>query len=413
MRLGIITTWFERGAAYVSRLYRDSLTNSGCKVFIYARGGERYATDDPMWDDGSIFWAKRTNLPWETAIDKNDFKSWIQKNRIEVVIFNEQRWWPPVWWCKQWKIKTAAYIDYYTEETVPFFRIYDLLLCNTRRHYSVFKWHPQCEYLSWGTNTNLFVPKRLDSVGENGPIFFHSAGMSPFRKGTDLVLKAFSKLQGQSHLIVHSQVNLTKTLPPDVVGLMKDLHSKGLLEIKETDVHAPGLYHLGDVYVYPSRLEGIGLTMTEALACGLPIIVPDWPPMNEFLTQDAGKGVAIEKVWSRADGYYWPQCQVDLSELTNAMQSYINHFNKIIYFRKIARKQAKKLFNWEKNSSQLKKLIEQSEILPVDPKIYEDIKIFYKKNYNYRQFVYHKNRFIFSFLVSAEKRYIQLFKGVK
>ena len=40
MNIGIVTTWFERGGAYVSRQYRDLLKND-FNVFIYARGGEQ------------------------------------------------------------------------------------------------------------------------------------------------------------------------------------------------------------------------------------------------------------------------------------------------------------------------------------------------------------------------------------
>jgi len=36
--VGIVTTWFERGAAYVSRAYREALQER-FDVVIYARGG--------------------------------------------------------------------------------------------------------------------------------------------------------------------------------------------------------------------------------------------------------------------------------------------------------------------------------------------------------------------------------------
>jgi hypothetical protein len=32
--IGIVTTWFERGAAYVSKQFKDSLEKNGAKVFI-------------------------------------------------------------------------------------------------------------------------------------------------------------------------------------------------------------------------------------------------------------------------------------------------------------------------------------------------------------------------------------------
>ena len=40
MNIGIVTTWMERGAAYVSRTYMDLLILAGHNVFIFARGGE-------------------------------------------------------------------------------------------------------------------------------------------------------------------------------------------------------------------------------------------------------------------------------------------------------------------------------------------------------------------------------------
>lgn len=49
MNVGIVTTWFERGAAYVSRAYMETLSRWH-KVFVYARAGERYAQGDPKWD---------------------------------------------------------------------------------------------------------------------------------------------------------------------------------------------------------------------------------------------------------------------------------------------------------------------------------------------------------------------------
>ena len=58
--IGIVTTWFERGAAYVSRAYRDAL-DSAFEVQIYARGGERCAPGDPRWD-GPEVWVTFNNF---------------------------------------------------------------------------------------------------------------------------------------------------------------------------------------------------------------------------------------------------------------------------------------------------------------------------------------------------------------
>ena len=70
-------------------------------------------------------------------------------------------------------------------------------------------------------------------------------------------------------------------------------------------VAAPGLYHLGDIYVYPSILDGLGLTVAEALSCGLPCIVPDNAPMNEFIQSGINGRIAdVEYLYARSDGYF-------------------------------------------------------------------------------------------------------------
>lgn len=38
MNIGFVSTWFERGAAYVTRQYVDALRNEH-NVYVYARGG--------------------------------------------------------------------------------------------------------------------------------------------------------------------------------------------------------------------------------------------------------------------------------------------------------------------------------------------------------------------------------------
>ena len=42
------------------------------------------------------------------------------------------------------------------------------------------------------------------------------------------------------------------------------------------------LYREGDAFIQPSKLEGIGFSVLEAVACGLPVITLDAPPMNEW-----------------------------------------------------------------------------------------------------------------------------------
>jgi glycosyltransferase involved in cell wall biosynthesis len=216
-------------------------------------------------------------------------------------------------------------------------------------------------YIPWGTEVDVFKPKTLDVVEQGAVTFFHSAGMNPKRKGSDLVLIAFSKVRGTAKLIIHSQRDL-KAYFPELAGTIDALQHDGRLICHQETVSAPGLYHTGDVYVYPSRLDGIGLTIAEAQGCGLPAIVPDFPPMNEFVTNEAGRVVKVERVYARADGYYWPQCKADVVALAEAMQFYVEHYSQLGLLKRSTRLHAERCLDWEKNAEPLPHIFEHAKI---------------------------------------------------
>lgn len=353
MKIGIVTTWFERGAAYVSRAYMQTLAKDH-EIFIYARGGE-YAIDDPDWDMPNVTWGKKLeNVNQKTYIIWKDFKLWLIRNNINLIIFNEQNSWDIILHLRNKDILLGTYIDYYTPKTVPLFKFYDFLLCNTKRHYDVFKSHPQCFYLPWGTDTNLCAPME-NKTKKKETVFFHSAGMggTNLRKGTDFLVNAFKKVRGNTRLIIHSQVSLKKYMP--VANLIKN---DNRIEFIEGTFPLPGLYHKGDIYVYPTRLEGIGLSIAEALSCGLPVITTDNPPMNEFVNHGStGLLVKVDEFKTRYDNYYWPESICSETSLKNAMQSYVDQPELISTHSRNARKYALENLNWMENSKHLGKIL--------------------------------------------------------
>ena len=158
------------------------------------------------------------------------------------------------------------------------------------------------------------------------------------------------------------------------------MQQEGRLVYEEKTVPAPGLYHLGDVYVYPSRLDGIGLTQAEALACGLPLIVSDNGPMNEFVDDSNGRVVKIDRLYARNDGYYWPQCRVNIEDLTRQMQYYVDNKDQLPAMKQAARAYAETNLDWKKNSAHLPKLLSEMGVIPQDRK-----KLFYQQAQQYEQ----------------------------
>ncbi|QKY70300.1 glycosyltransferase family 4 protein [Lentibacillus sp. CBA3610] len=358
MKIGFVSTWFERGAAYVTKQYMELLKDDH-DVFVYARGGEQYGKNDPNWDFSYVTWSPQL---LNSNINFNHFKKWIKKNKIDTIFFNEQKEIEIVIKLKRHlpHIKIGSYIDYYKDNTVKEFYLYDFLICNTKRHYSVFKDHPQSFYVPWGTDTDLFLP----SESPNQVLtFYHSAGMSN-RKGTTFVVDAFinGKIYESAKLIIHTQKDFEKNFSYSIENLK--LYN---IEVIEKTVTAPGLYYLGDVYVYPTMLDGLGLTMYEALASGLPVITTDHPPMNEVINNNVGYLVNIDYFRSRSDGYYWPLSIAKEESLIEAMQFYINNQHELNNIKNKARKEALVKWKWQDRKKTIKNIFENTEIVVKNP----------------------------------------------
>lgn len=356
MNIGFVSVWFERGAGYVTKLYMDMLSDDN-KLFVYSRAGEIVSPTEG-WNQDYVTWGKV--LPF-TRIQWPHFRKWIIDNKLDVVFFNEQRDFRIVCKCKLEfpNLKLGSYIDYYTAELVPKFKYFDFLICNTLRHQSVFTWHPQSYYVPWGTDTNVYAPKgEIKLVDSKKVTFFHSAGMSN-RKGTDVLIKVFKEtdLHNKAKLIIHSQVSSTF-----FTDLSEDELKKYNITFVDKTVSAPGLYYLGDVYVYPTTLDGLGLTMYEALSCGLPLIVPDNAPMNEIVDEDVGRLVKVDLYRSREDGYYWPLCFVNEADLYKAMNEFATDISKTIEMKYRARKRAEDKLDLFTRKDSIKNIFYNSKI---------------------------------------------------
>ena len=135
----------------------------------------------------------------------------------------------------------------------------------------------KARYLPFIIDTDYFKPvtqyvTRADFLHNQG---FGGAG---FRKGTEQVFTAFTQLKGMyqyATLWVNSQPceEQHSQIKPNTPGVL--LKIGDIAEARDT-------YKYGKVYVAPSKREGLGLPILEAMACGLPVITTDGAPMNEW-----------------------------------------------------------------------------------------------------------------------------------
>jgi glycosyltransferase involved in cell wall biosynthesis len=363
VNIGIVTAWFESGDGYLSRQYREALA-CRCQVFVYGRGRDRRPLGDPEWDREFVTWDALPMADEPSAVNLDHFDSWLQQRGLDAVFFIEQYWWEPVLLCERRNVLTGTTMLHYTQRTIPLYDCYDFLICNTRHHYEVFQEHPQVLFLPYGTDVRRFHPSTSDLVRPGSVTFFHSAGMNPYRKGTELVLEAAARLRpgaASPRLVVHINPLYLPHLEARESGVdqllqrrLESLQRSGQAEVITQAVKdVADLYRLGDVCLYPTRHEGLGLGVAEALASGLPVIVTDASPVNEHADGRLVRPVRVRRYYARIDGDFWPAALVDVEALAAAMQEFLDHPDQLPGLKRQARELAEQKLDWKANASGL------------------------------------------------------------
>ncbi|HET7293717.1 MAG TPA: glycosyltransferase [Vicinamibacteria bacterium] len=159
----------------------------------------------------------------------------------------------------------------------PLWRHCELFVCCSRFALGVVRrcgWRNAVGVGPWPLPLGRFPARR---VGGPARIFVHNGAlMDPFdRKGTHDVIRAFRRVgRPDLRLIVHLQREAE----------LRDLDQR--VDVRVGNLEEPAeLYAEADVAVQPSKIEGVGFLVLEALASGLPVVTTDAPPMNEYVAQ--------------------------------------------------------------------------------------------------------------------------------
>ena len=158
-----------------------------------------------------------------------------------------------------------------------------------------------------GVQTDVFCPidecsklklrKRL-GLPENGPTILFVGGIIE-RKGADLLPEIFRRVlrafPGATLLLVGKEQWSAQS---EGVGTLirRELHdyiATGQVIMAGTVSNVHEYMQASDVFLLPSRREGFGTVLAEAMACGLPVVVRSLEGITSFILKEGVHGISV------------------------------------------------------------------------------------------------------------------------
>ena len=122
-----------------------------------------------------------------------------------------------------------------------------------------------------GVDLDIFNPVPRNEKKENQKFRLLFVGNNSIRKGFDLLPKIMEQL-GDDYELFYTAKSAEK-LPSNMKQLPYQKSSQDLANV----------YRSMDALLFPSRLEGFGLVVAEAMACGLPVVVANSSALPELI----------------------------------------------------------------------------------------------------------------------------------
>ena len=189
----------------------------------------------------------------------------------------------------------------------------------------------------WGVDLEHFSLSTVHRPQSTFTLFCNRSWES--RYGIDVLARAFVKVAQQN-----DNVDLI-LLNGGLQGahIRQILQSGGVLDrvtfggqISQTDL--PNWYHMADVYISPSHVDGSSVSLMEALACGLPCLVSDIPANKEWVVEN-------ENGWLFRDG--------DANHLAEKVLAAISQRENLPGIGRASRRSAEMRADWKKNAEVL------------------------------------------------------------
>jgi glycosyltransferase involved in cell wall biosynthesis len=221
-----------------------------------------------------------------------------------------------------------------------------------------------CHVLGVGVDDRFFQNGEPAAAGRGSrPFTFLNLGSGFPRKGVDVLLEAyFTEFTGSDdvQLVVKTFPNPHNDIAAQIEAWRKKtpnppacVHIDRDLEPEEVDE----LYAEADCLAYPTRAEGFGLPIAEAMACRIPVIVTAYSGHMDFCSDETAFLVDYDLVPSRSHvaiaGAQWAEPKLD--QLRDRMRYVFSHRHSADVNRRVeaAYRNIKQNFRWSRVASRV------------------------------------------------------------
>jgi len=369
IRVGLVTAWGECGMGYIAKNWVYTFNKYPDKIDyqIYSRA---YPWLSPFrWHGPNII-----DGPEQMEIDHPKFWKWVESYKPDIVLFQDQNIYgkskmqEETTRLKKMGIKLINYPDWIRRGDIEKYKgLYDVNLSHVKRNHLWLKSAnlEQPTLIQWGVilkNFPFIKRKANDKIK-----FYINIGTGTRRKGYPFIPRALEKMKGnliqryispKKHdfqFLVTAVENSSHRIKKSFVKYFES-NPQCELRFQTADNKSGGLFSIGDVYIYPTIKEGVGLTISEAMSTGMPVVTSDYPTMNEWLDDDV-EGRLIRPAKIKRGSMPMNKVLIDTSHLAEIMIDYTDHPEKVEEHSKNARKRVESDFNWDDRDEDILKLI--------------------------------------------------------
>ena len=325
MRVGVSSYWFNRGQAVVGRHLRSALDELGHETFVLARPSKESAAKPALIERGDVWDQPGVTEASHYSIPGDEMERWARENELEAVLFDQNYQFDEIGRLRKMGVRTIG--RFVWEQFEPgdvegakraFDVVYSMHAAEQERYATLGIETPR---VRWGCHPELLEAAERyagERPGDGTVRLYFPGGYMTKRKPLRPTLKAFQAARGDElRLLLKAQVEKRQRMVNKAA--QKDGRIEPIFDDVPTDEHHRILAS-ADAFLAPSRWEGLGLHLYEAVAFGVPVITNDNAPMNEVVVEGENGLLVPGVLAEEASPSGIPSWDPDVGALTAAIE---------------------------------------------------------------------------------------------